>query len=338
MSRREARESDSKRYRSRFDKEPSPKRSRRDRKPLEEKLSRNSSSHVEDNKDRDQKHELRHEGQDATPHESSLALDSHPEGGVSKGANRNSDEREGGTKRSLNPTEVPRSRSYFQHDKRGSAGQVGRSFGRSSSSGRGWWKDSKEQDKNSDRASGKTATYNSQRRDEIPQTVKEDNHTRTRDGSSKLEVDSSAPARKRPAFREKKITPDNENFEKAGMASESKKPSDPHQPQDGRERREERGRDTRYSDKLSKHVTGDMASKRDEMKRGGYSVRERYGNGGGGGNYRGRDRFGGRQGYPASGGTRVEKWKHDLFHEANRSPTPKNEEDQIAKVEALLAS
>ncbi|CAA2999701.1 Hypothetical predicted protein [Olea europaea subsp. europaea] len=43
------------------------------------------------------------------------------------------------------------------------------------------------------------------------------------------------------------------------------------------------------------------------------------------------------QGYRPTGG-RVEKWKHDLYEESNRSPTPKNEEDQIAKIEALLAS
>lgn len=92
----------------------SPKRSRRDRKTLEEKLSRNSSSHVEDNKDQDQKDELRHVGQDMIPHESSLALESKPEGGVGKGANRISDGKDGGTKHPVNPTEVPRSRSYFQ--------------------------------------------------------------------------------------------------------------------------------------------------------------------------------------------------------------------------------
>jgi hypothetical protein len=33
-----------------------------------------------------------------------------------------------------------------------------------------------------------------------------------------------------------------------------------------------------------------------------------------------------------------EKWKHDLFDDANKSPTTKNEEDQIAKIERLLAS
>jgi hypothetical protein len=32
-----------------------------------------------------------------------------------------------------------------------------------------------------------------------------------------------------------------------------------------------------------------------------------------------------------------EKWKHDLYDQTNRSPTPKTEEEQIAKVEALLA-
>lgn len=53
-------------------------------------------------------------GQDMIPHESSLALESKPEGGAGIGANRNSDGRDGGTKHSVNPTEVPRSRSYFQ--------------------------------------------------------------------------------------------------------------------------------------------------------------------------------------------------------------------------------
>ncbi|GJN08740.1 hypothetical protein PR202_ga26693 [Eleusine coracana subsp. coracana] len=32
-----------------------------------------------------------------------------------------------------------------------------------------------------------------------------------------------------------------------------------------------------------------------------------------------------------------EKWKHDLYDQTNGSPTPKTEEEQIAKVEALLA-
>ncbi|MCL7040714.1 hypothetical protein MKW94_028783, partial [Papaver nudicaule] len=35
---------------------------------------------------------------------------------------------------------------------------------------------------------------------------------------------------------------------------------------------------------------------------------------------------------------KAEKWKHDLYDEANKSPTAKNEEEQIAKVQALLSS
>eukprot|EP00249_Psilotum_nudum_P015542 c25383_g1_i1 orf=306-1370(+) len=56
---------------------------------------------------------------------------------------------------------------------------------------------------------------------------------------------------------------------------------------------------------------------------------------------RGRDRWGRRFDGNARGSQSnqvVEKWKHDMFDEANRSPTPKNEEDHIAKIEALLAA
>ncbi|KAK9085783.1 hypothetical protein Sjap_026194 [Stephania japonica] len=77
---------------------------------------------------------------------------------------------------------------------------------------------------------------------------------------------------------------------------------------------------------------------RGERQRVGFPSRDRFtGNDGS----RGRDRFNGRNGElnqyrPPT--VRAEKWKHDMFDEANRSPTPKNEDDQIAKIEALLAS
>lgn len=46
----------------------------------------------------------------------------------------------------------------------------------------------------------------------------------------------------------------------------------------------------------------------------------------------------GRSGFLGSW-TRVEKkWDHDLFEEANKSPARANEDEQVAKVEALLAS
>jgi hypothetical protein len=106
---------------------------------------------------------------------------------------------------------------------------------------------------------------------------------------------------------------------------------------EGSERREERGRNPRHLDRPEKPSVGDrLPPKRGEAHRDGFLSRERYGGSGGGGNYRGRDRINGRQGY-LNGGTRVEKWKHDLYN-ASGSPTPKNEDDQIAKLEALLAS
>ncbi|KAF2320879.1 hypothetical protein GH714_031723 [Hevea brasiliensis] len=61
MSRRErdARDSDSRRHRSGFDREPSPKRSRRDGKPETERVPSNTNLDVEDHADRDQKHRRR---------------------------------------------------------------------------------------------------------------------------------------------------------------------------------------------------------------------------------------------------------------------------------------
>lgn len=53
-----------------------------------------------------------------------------------------------------------------------------------------------------------------------------------------------------------------------------------------------------------------------------------------------RDRFSsnGRSGFHGSWTRDEKKWGHDLFEEANKSPARANEEEQIAKVEALLAS
>ena len=80
---------------------------------------------------------------------------------------------------------------------------------------------------------------------------------------------------------------------------------------------------------------GDRYTQRNEMHKAGYQSREmHYGR-----DARGRERFTGRYGernmYRRSG-FQAEKWNHDLFDEANRSPTPKNEE-QIAKVVVLLS-
>ncbi|XP_015901605.3 uncharacterized protein LOC107434636 isoform X1 [Ziziphus jujuba] len=329
MSRREDRDSDSKRHRSRFDREPSPKRSRRDGKPAPERLPSNSNLDFRNHTDQDQKH--RRQLQDGLPLGSSLTSDARlDKGAVTKEPDRKSNGLEEGTKHSSNPTEVPRSRSYFQHDERGNAGQVGRSSGWGAASERGWWRDSRDQHK--ERTENKAGTNDTWQQDERAKGDEKDswNHG----GFFEMEADPP-PARKRPAFREKKIQAHSGSADKA--SADTVKSSYLDLPSESG-KREERGYSGRHLDSSEKPFSGDKAAPyRRETQRTGFLSRERYG-GGGDGNYKGRDRYsGGRRGY-CSNGTQVEKWKHDLYHEANRSPTPKNEEDQIAKVEALLGS
>ncbi|XP_021750189.1 uncharacterized protein LOC110715875 [Chenopodium quinoa] len=77
-------------------------------------------------------------------------------------------------------------------------------------------------------------------------------------------------------------------------------------------------------------------SNRGRVENTGFPPRGRFNGADDNGKFRGRENFGGRQGYRSSG-SQAEKWKHDLYDEANRSPPPKKEEDPVAKVEALLS-
>ncbi|KAA8536279.1 hypothetical protein F0562_028757 [Nyssa sinensis] len=208
MSRREGREFDSKRHRSRFDREPSPKRSRRDGKLAAERPSSNIDLDTRDHSDQDQKHH--HRLQDALPVGASLAPNSKVE---TRGS--------------------PRSRSYFQHDERGKAGQGGRSFSRRAATEHGWWGDSKDQQ------GERAATFDMRQRDERSQTRRDDNHVWRHDGFFEMEKDPQPPAKKRPSFREKKIPVDSENADKPG--TEPVKPIHPGHPVFGSERIEERG-------------------------------------------------------------------------------------------------
>jgi len=77
---------------------------------------------------------------------------------------------------------------------------------------------------------------------------------------------------------------------------------------------------------------------RSEGQRNGYDSRGRFPGRGG----IDRDRFSNPYGgsgnvYHQTSSDQEEKWKHDLYDQSNRSPPPKTEEEQIAKVEALLA-
>ncbi|XXG64792.1 hypothetical protein AAC387_Pa05g2649 [Persea americana] len=338
MSRRDS-SYHTKRISSKVEREPSPKRSRRDGKPETERTSSGHNLETADSGGPDQKHRRRL--QDALPLEVPVApVSKSGEDVVNKGFNKKSDGQLNGTNRPSDATEVPRSQSYFQHDERGSAGQGGRSFSRRE---RGRWSDPK--DRSGDRVGDKMEVHDTQKRDVKIQVQSDENTIWRHDGFFELQADAP-PLRRRPAFREKKLSP--ELVDAAGaVATESAKPSHLDRPVMGSMRREEKGGYRLHgSDKAERSVkeanertarAGDWGPHRGEIQRVGYSSRERFNAGGGS---RGRERFNGRYGdrnQDRQGGFHVEKWKHDLFDEANRSPTPKNEEDQIAKVEALLA-
>ncbi|XP_044489323.1 uncharacterized protein LOC123213800 isoform X2 [Mangifera indica] len=320
MSRREGRDSESRRHRSRFDREPSPKKSRRDGKPAAERVPSNNNLDFEDHVDQDQTRRRRL--QDVLPLEAQSAPDTEAATVCwTKEADKKSNALH---EKNKDPTD---------HDERGNAGQVGRSFSRGAASDRELRRDSRSQ--RNERAADKKEAYDTRPRDEKSHGKVVDNSVWCHDEFFKLETDPPPPAHKRRAFREEKISLDSGNVDKA--VEESAKVSRPDRPVLGSERREQRGRDFHHSDRVEKPPTGDRLANRGETQRVGYLSRLRDGSGGGRGDYRGRDRFEGRQGFRPNG-TRGEKWKHDMFQDANRSPTPKDEEDQIAKVEALLAS
>ncbi|KAL2454213.1 cyclin-related [Abeliophyllum distichum] len=161
MSRREDRYSHSKRRYSRFDREPSPKRSRRDGKPETERQPTDSVMD-KDHLDWDQKDRLRLK--DALPLEASLVKDPKLEtGAASKESEYKTDGHYEGIKFSTYQTKVPESRSYFQYVDCGNAGQVERSFSRRASAERGWWGDAKEQ--LNDRIKNKTVESDAQLKD-----------------------------------------------------------------------------------------------------------------------------------------------------------------------------
>lgn len=334
MSRRgEGRDSDSRRRRSRFDREPSPKRSRRDGKPEAERVPGNTDPGERDGK---HGHQLLGTSSLEAPSRFDPKAGTVAEGKDSetKALGTNSD----GRKQSSNPTEVPRSRSYFQHDERGRAGQGGRSSGQRAPIERGWWKDPR--DHGTERATNKTATVDAKQREENPRK-RDDRSTWHHDGYFEMEANPALPAnRRRPAFREQKIPSD---FNADKVTDEAVKPS--HTVLDG-ERNEERRRYPHNSERSGKTDFRDRARpyRREDQRGGGFISKERFGGSGSGGGSgggsrftRGRESFNGRQTY-RPGGARIERWKHDLYNEANKSPSPKNEDDRLAKIEALLAS
>ncbi|KAL9267435.1 hypothetical protein AKJ16_DCAP14325 [Drosera capensis] len=252
-------------------------------------------------------------------------------------------ERHGERARDCDIDVAPRSRSYYQRDERGNAGQDGRSS-RFRTADRGSWRDSEDElkrdSKDKHRTGGKSSTTDLRGRHEKTKVQGDDHrvwrHDKFNDGESEL-----PQAKKRRPFREEKLPNEPESTDKTVVHPNV--PAQTEHPTEGNERKEERRghvadrseRDRAYRGQRPFETRG-----RYERERTSNAYGNRYSSGGGGaanGRYRGQDSYGGRQSYNSNGGN-VEKWKHDLFHEANRSPTPKEEEDPIAKVEALLAS
>ncbi|EYU39066.1 hypothetical protein MIMGU_mgv1a012397mg [Erythranthe guttata] len=151
---------------------------------------------------------------------------------------------------------------------------------------------------------------------------KQEQNDRAINDREEIKANPKPLMRKRPSFREQKTPAD---------AEKATNPNQDHPAESGR-RRNERVYSSRHSDKPERSFAGERELNKAQRvsSRSNFSSGDRYREGG--------DRFTARQGYNRPSGARVEKWKHDLYHEANRSPTPKNEEDQISKIEALLGS
>ena len=163
--------------------------------------------------------------------------------------------------------------------------------------------------------------------------MKLDDNLQKRDGFAERK-DAPPTMRKMRAFREK-IPADSADANPASMVEV--KSSHTAHPPERNERKDERSSNPHHLDRPEKQNAEGRAPNKIEARRDGFSSRARYGGSGGNNNYRGRDKFNGKQGYrPIK--TRMEKWKHDLYQEVNKDPIPKNEDDQIAKLEALLAS
>ncbi|PNY15676.1 zinc finger CCCH domain-containing protein 13-like [Trifolium pratense] len=211
------------------------------------------------------------------------------------------------------------------HDERDSTVQVGRSAGQRETDGK--------VNTQSKESNQRVETNQSRDQRDEKSLKKLDGNFQRRESFSERK-DDPTPVRKRPAFREKKITVDSGEANPAATVAVKSSHTD-YPPRN--ERKEERSSNPNHLDRPEKKIAEDRAPNNREARRDGFSSRVRYGGNGGNSNYRGRDKFNGRQDYhPVK--TQTEKWKHDLYQEVNKGPTAKNEDDQIAKLEALLAS
>ncbi|KAL9241168.1 hypothetical protein vseg_015310 [Gypsophila vaccaria] len=288
-----------------------------------ERSPRRLSSDVRD-KDRDQ--DRRRRLQDALPLETAPMSDASRK---VKDAVVTSDRKAKDETR--NQTADPRSRSFSQRDDRGFAAEEGRRSGRRLASEHGRWRDSRHEYRTTHRSMGSNLNEK-----EKPEARGGDSRVWRHDRFFEMDKNAVPPSKKRRQFREEKLPPESEPL--GHVAAEPSKDIQHFDSTGGADKRDERDRSHRPLERTDygrTFVKARSFSNRERGERTDMPPRDRINGGDFGGRYRARDEAGGKQGF-RSGGGRVEKWKHDLYDEANRSPT-KNEEDPVAKVEALLS-
>nr|CAD1822642.1 unnamed protein product [Ananas comosus var. bracteatus] len=174
------------------------------------------------------------------------------------------------------PANAPRSSSHFQHDERGNTGHGGRSYSRRATDHGRRWDDQKE--RFNDRIKDKIEDHNLPKKAEKYQSRGHNNKEWRHDGFFQLESEVP-PAKRRPAFSEKKIPRVSLDH---GLPDNSKPASDAAQ-------KEERGpqyvqgldrsdRPFRRADERSSRWE-EAASQGREVRQGGYQPRERFGGG-----------------------------------------------------------
>ncbi|KAL5217842.1 hypothetical protein ABZP36_018526 [Zizania latifolia] len=347
-SRREGRERDShgrrlhSSSRSRRD-DRSPKRRRDERRRHGSDTSHQHRSRAEESAkavDRDEKKDR--PLQDAAPRNDPSQTDakSQSQGDVKNGSPARHERSPRGTKRFSESRESWRPRSFFQHDERRSAGQGGRLYYRQASD-RGRQRDEKEH--LDDREKHKDEGHYSEGKAKQYEQQNDGASTWKHDGFFELEEEAPHAKRRQP-FKEMGMPLDGK--ESAPSVTEPDSISHKHdQPGPtsaiGEERRNyhPQGFDRHGGPFIRSDDRGmrrGFSDHRSAGQRNGYDSRGRFA-----GRGRGRDRlnspYGGRNNTFQAAGDQAEKWKHDLYDQTNRSPTPKTEEEQIAKVEALLA-
>ncbi|KAJ3673968.1 hypothetical protein LUZ60_005960 [Juncus effusus] len=305
MSRREDRD---RRTRFRPEREPSPKRSRRDREREEKRTTERSYYPKNRALNSSSSFDLRRENK---PKETERLNDSkRPIDGSKAGS-------ESKIEGASDPKDFAHSKFYFQHDDQGRQG--GRvHIHHETDNGRSELKESKSEDKSSEKMKEK----------------KNDESAWTHDRYLELEYDrylelvsNSKPINQRPSFTEKKMK---EPYSSSLNAAKNEERNAYNNNYNFERRGKSFGRGNRNGIRI-----GNINGNRIGNRRNGNENKNWRGNGNLG--FRGPIRGIGERNLEQRNEVQNEKWKHDKYEQLSKR-NPVNEEEQISKIEALLAS